>query len=145
MDVGLAIESDASVDSYTPMICAINNALKLYFSGRDYGEDLQYLGIGLIITGSNSEKFHPIRPFKYEKESFYKDIFTNQRKSLKNAASYDVKPDFERFCQMELNEARSYLVQLLVESTEILERNLDKFPQFDFKQFRNDFSDCLTQ
>ncbi|WP_031431889.1 hypothetical protein [Methylomicrobium agile] len=143
MNVGLAIESNETVERFLPIMEKLYTELKIYFYKRDYGKDLQDLAIGLILTGPGTEKFHPIRSFKYEKESSYKDIFTNKRVNIKNAASYDVKPDFERFSQMTLDDAQNYLAELLFESTEVLESNHEKFPNFDVKQFRKDFANCL--
>lgn len=143
MNVGLAIESDQSLEVFSQVFYELDKRLKEYFPNKDFGDDLEDLAIGLILTGPGSERLHPIRPFKYEKESSYKDIFTNKRVTIKNAASYDVKPDFEAFSQMTLDEAQNYLAKLLSESTEVLERNHKKFPNFDVKQFRKDFSNCL--
>lgn len=143
MNVGLGIKRDATIDLYGKMLNELNMTIKRFFVDKNYGDDLENLSIGLIIMGEGSERLHPVSPFTYEKESFYKDIFTNKRVSIKNAASYGIKSDYELFIQMSLDEAERYLSKLLIESTKILERHQDQFPNFNVKQFRKDFSNCL--
>ncbi|WP_426994315.1 hypothetical protein [Methylomonas sp. CM2] len=144
MNVGLAIERDASLENYAHLIREFYSKIKEYFSDKDYGEDLKDLAIGLVLTGPGSERLHPVRLFKYEKESSYKDLFTNKRVTIRNAASYDIKPDFDKFSQMTLEDAQNYLAKLLYESTEVLECHHEKFPNFDVKQFREDFAVCVN-
>jgi len=145
MNLGLAIESDKSVEHLMPAVLGINNALKTYFSGREYGSDLIYVAIGLILVDGSeiSKRFHPVRLFKYKRLDRVKHPGTGQIMEFHNSASWDVKPDFAAFSGMDLGEARDYLCEALISSTAMLDEHHNEFPDFDVTRFRADFEACL--
>jgi len=144
MNVGLAIEIDASVDHLMPSLRGIFNALKEYFASRAYGSDLIEIAIGVILTGPRSERLHPVRPFKYTRFQKQKSRITGGIFEIEKAAEWDVRPDFEKFSRMSQTHAREYLCEILVASTECLDAHRSKFPDFEVGRFREDFKACLT-
>ena len=147
MDVGLAIESDATVSHLIPSVRGVNNALEAYFSSRDYGADLTDIAIGVILVATSeiSDRFHPVRPFKYRRFDREKSRITGEIFEIKTAASWDLKPDFAKFSGVDLIGARDYLCERLIASTSCLETHCSKFPAFDVGRFRVDFESCLKR
>ena len=145
MKIGLAIEADVSVDHLMPAIRGVNNALEACFESREYGSDLIYAAIGLILVDSSaiSKRFHPVRPFKYKRLDRVKHPGTGHIMEFHNSASWDVKPDFAAFSSMGLEGARDYLCEALIASTDCLEEHHSEFPDFDVARFRADFEACL--
>ena len=128
-----------------PAVREINNALKACFADKEFGSDLIYLAIGMILVDSSeiAERFHPVRPFKYKRLDRVKHPGTGHIMEFHNSASWDVKPDFEKFSGMGLDEARDYLCETLIASTACLEKHHSEFPDFDVARFRADFEACL--
>jgi hypothetical protein len=144
MDVGLAIESDVSVEHLMPAVRGVNNAIEAYFVDRDYGSDLTNIGIGMIlVTGPISERLHSVRPFRYRRFDREKSRITGEIFEIHTTAEWDVKPDFEKFSAMRSDDARDYLCEALIASTACLEEHRNQFPDFDVSRFRNDFESCL--
>lgn len=145
MDIGLAIESDVSVEHLIPAVREINNALKACFADKEYGSDLIYIAIGTILVDSSAiaERFHPVRPFKYKRLDRVKHPGTGQIMEFHNSAAWDVKPDFAAFSGMSLEGARDYLCEALIASTACLEEHHSQYPDFDVARFRADFESCL--
>ena len=145
MDVGLGIENDVSVAHLMPAVRGVNDALKTYFLGKEYGLDLIDITIGLVLVTRTaiSERFHPVRPFRYKQLDRVKHPGTGQIMEFHNCASWDVKPDFEIFSGLSLDAARDYLCEALIASTAALEEHHNEFPDFDVSRFRSDFEACL--
>jgi hypothetical protein len=147
MKIGLAVENDVSVSHLMPAVLGVNRALKAYFINKEYGSDLVYIAIGTILKANSiiSKKFHPIRPFKYKKLDRVKHPGTGQIMELHNSAEWDVMPDFELFSRMDLENARNYLCDCLIASTNCLEEQHSYFPDFDVVRFRVEFESCLRR
>lgn len=145
MNVGLGIESDAAVRHLMPAVREINNALNACFAAKEYGSDLIYIAIGMILvdTSAIAKRFHPARPFKYKRLDRVKHPGTGHIMEFHNSASWDVKPDFVKFSSMGLNDARDYLCEALIASTGCLEEHRSQYPNFDVARFRTDFEACL--
>lgn len=144
MNVGLAIESDASVRHLMPAVLGVNNALEECFADREYGSDLIDIVIGLIlVTGSISERLHSVRPFEYRRFDTERSQITGEVYEIHKMATWDVKPDFETFSGLGLEGARDYLCEALIASTACLEEHHSEFPDFDVARFRADFGACL--
>ena len=145
MNIGLAIESDRSIEHLIPTVLEVNNALKLYFANKEYGSDLIYVVIGTILVTDSitSQRFHPVRQFKYKRLDRVKHPGTGQIMEFHNSASWDVKLDFTAYSGMGLDEARDYLCEALIASTSILDEHRSQFPDFDVFRFRTDFEACL--
>ncbi|MGV8992230.1 MAG: hypothetical protein ACOH1Q_12595 [Thiobacillus sp.] len=147
MNVGLGIENDVSVAHLMPAVRGVNDALKACFSDKEYGADLIDITIGMILVTRTtiSDRFHPVRPFKYKRLDRVKHPGTGQIMEFHNSASWDVKPDFETFSSMGLEGARGYLCETLIASTGCLDEHHSEFPDFDVSRFRADFESCLQQ
>lgn len=145
MDVGLAIESDVSVEHLMPAVLGVNNALEACFAKHEYGSDLIYIAIGMVLVDNSAiaERFHPVRPFKYRRFDTEKSRITGEVFEIHKMATWDVKPDFEKFSGMGLEDARDYLCEALIASTGCLEEHHSQFPDFDVTRFRADFEACL--
>ena len=137
MKIGLAIENDATVTNLIPAVHGIDRALKSCFDNKEYGSDMLNIAIGTILVNEStiSQQFHPARPFKFKRLERVKHPGTGQVMELHNCASWDVKPDFEKFSGMDLNDARDYLCDYLMDSTKCLEDNHSLFPDFDVARF----------
>jgi hypothetical protein len=144
MNVGLAIESDVSVEHLMPAVLGINNALEGYFANRSYGSDVTNAAIGtILVTGAISERFHPVRPFRYTRFKREKSRITGEIFEVHTTVGWDVKPNFATFSGQSLDGVRDCLCEALIASTAILEEHHDQYPDFDVTRFRTDFSACL--
>jgi hypothetical protein len=145
MNIGLAIESDKSIEHLMPAVREVNNALKQFFVDKDYGSDLIYIAVGTVLVNNSvtSQRFHPVRPFKYKRLDRVKHPGTGQIMEFHNSAGWDVKPDFATFSGMGVEAARDYLCEALIASTSVLDVNHNQFPNFDVSRFRADFEACL--
>lgn len=145
MNVGLGIESDISIEHLMPAMRGVNNTLKACFADREYGSDLIYIVVGLILVDNSeiAKRFHPVQPFEYKRLDRVKHPGTGQIMEFYNSAVWSVKPDFEKFSGMNLDDARNYLCEILITSTSCLEEHHSQFPDFDVTRFRNDFEACL--
>lgn len=145
MDVGLAIESEKSVEHLISAVLDVNDALMACFKKREYGSDLIKISIGLILLedSEHNRRFHPMRPFDYSRLERIKHPGTGHIIEIRNSAGWDVKTDFEKFRSMNLVQARGYLCEVLIDSTSVLEEHRSKFPNFDVARFRADFEACL--
>lgn len=143
MDIGLAIEYHFSVEHLMPAVLGTNDALKACFANKEYGSDLIYIAIGVILTGHGSERLHPERPFDYSRLDRVKHPGTGEISEIRNSAGWDVKPDFATFSSLSLDAARDYLCEALIASTAVLEEHRSEYPDFDVARFRTDFEACL--
>lgn len=144
MNVGLAIESDKAVEHLMPAVLGVNNAIEAFFADREYGPDVIEVIIGLILmTGSTSERLHPVRPFEYRRFDTERSRIIGGVLEIHKQATWDVKPDFETFSGLGLEGARDYLCEALIASTACLEEHHSEFPDFDVARFRDDFEACL--
>jgi hypothetical protein len=144
MNVGLAIESDRAVEHLVPAAVGITNALEAYFGDRQYGPDVIEIIIGLILmTGSVSERLHPVRPFAYRRFATERSRITGGIVEIHKSASWDVRPDFAVFSGQSLQGARDYLCGVLLASTAVLQEHQSEYPDFDVPGFRADFETCL--
>lgn len=128
-----------------PSVLGVNNTLKSCFASNEYGADLIYIAIGVILVDDSviAKRFHPVRPFDYRHLDKVKHPGTGQIMEFRNSASWDVKPDFAAFSGMNLDAARDYLCETLIASTEVLEEHRSQYPDFDVARFRADFEACL--
>lgn len=144
MNVGLAIESDASIRHLMPAVLGVNNAIEAFFVDREYGPDVLEVIIGLILmTGPTSERLHPVRPFEYRRFDTERSRITGGVIEIHKSATWDVKPDFATFSGQGLEGARDSLCEALIASTGVLEEHHDQYPDFDVARFRSDFAACL--
>ena len=147
MKIGLAIENDVAVANLMPAVFDIDRALKSCFASKEYGSDTLNIAIGTVLVSNStiSQRLHPVRPFKFKRLEKVKHPGTGQIMELYNSASWDVKPDFEKFSGMGLNDARNYLCEYLIASTRCLEDNQGLFPNFEVARFIADFELCLRE
>lgn len=143
MRVGLALEIDSTLDHLASVVAEIDRAFKSFFSDREYGNDVENIFVGIILTGPGSERTHPVRKLRYKK--VHKVRIPGNQIELRNVVEYDIKPDFESFRQADIGEARRQLANELVGSLPILEKHQSKFPEFDVASFRSDVRACLDR
>ena len=67
MEIGLSLEVDGELGRLTNAITRIEDRLTAFFAGKDYGEGVASIYIGVILMGPGSERLHPVRAFKYQK------------------------------------------------------------------------------
>ncbi|MGB8326469.1 MAG: hypothetical protein WCE48_02695 [Steroidobacteraceae bacterium] len=139
MNVGLALEIDSSIDAMASVVTELDDTLKEFFREKIYGDDVQNLAIGVILTSPEIAHMHTVRDLKYRKRVSYK----TPKMEFANVVEYDVKPNFEIFGQLSAPQARKYLAELLVDSTDVMRKHQSKFPNFDVATFTKDLRACL--
>lgn len=122
------------------VIRELSEKLGRCFKDRSYGEDGMNLLIGVILTDPGNSRLHPTRGLKCRK--LVKVKFPPVE--FRNIIEYDLKPDFNLFSQLDLQQARAYLSDLLSHSITVLQDHATKFPDFDLVRFQDDFRTCLT-
>lgn len=143
MRVGLALEIDSALDHLATVVSEIDQELKTFFSDREYGNDVENIFIGIVLTGPGSERIHPVRRLRHKK--LHKIRLPGKQIEFRNLVEYDIKPDFEAYRRADVCEARRRLVGDLVGSLEVLEKHRDRFPNFDVAHFGSDLRVCLDR
>ena len=139
MRVGLATEIDASIDHLSGAVSDLSLRLKAYFETRSYGDDVQSISIGVVLTGPGTAERFPTRGLRYRKLVKIPVL----RTEMKNVVEFDVRPDFDKFRVLGFGEARAYVGECLIESLGILDKHREKFPNFDTQEFARDFAACV--
>jgi hypothetical protein len=145
VELGLAIEMDASIERLHPVLAKIATKLKAFFESKQYGQDLLHIFIGVILTHPDSSRLHPVRKPSFRKLVKYKSSLTNEKVEMHNVFQYDVKPDYEVYRKLNSLDAGRVLCQLLLDSTAMIEAHRGNFPDFDVQQFTEDLRTCLTR
>jgi hypothetical protein len=143
MNVGIALETDAAFEPLSVVVTDAAVKIKEYFATRDYGQDLSNIFIGVILTGPGSERLHPVRRPSYKKLLRFNNRIIKRQMEMKNVFQYDVKPDYEIFSRLNVGEARRVFLELLLDSTIVIEKHKARFPDFDLERFKEDLRSCL--
>jgi hypothetical protein len=143
MIVGLAAYLDQEIERLLPGIGRASTRLKEYFADKSYGDDIESLFIGLILTGPDSERLHPVRPLEYRKKFTLKSSLTGSTEYLGNTVEFDIKPDYATVRIMNSENAQKYIIDALIDGLDVLKENQHKFPKFDVARFTTEFTDCL--
>ena len=143
MIVAIALTVDEEIARLSSGVGRISVRLKECFADKSYGEDIESLFIGLILTGPGSERLHPVRPLKFRKKFTLKSSMTGTTEYLGNTVEFDIKPDYATIRTMNSEKAESYIVDKLLDGLRILAKHQKKFPNFDFDRFAAAFSACL--
>ena len=144
MNIGLALEIDLEIERLSATVVRIEDRLKEHFASRQYGDDVQAIFIGVILTATGSESLHPIRPLEYRKQYTFKMPITGEKRYLGNVVEFDVKPDYATVRTLNSMQADRYIVSCLVDGLAVLRQHQRKFPKFDVEQFVEDFAMCLS-
>lgn len=100
---------------------------------KDYGGNVEHLWIDLVLTENGK-----IFPFRVQKRVTERSTYTEYYSY--NVAHYSLKPDFKILEELSLDEEIcSYLLQLLYQSTLVLEEKRQKLKGFDVVSFRSNF------
>ena len=145
MIVAIAASIDQEIDRLLHSIAQIHTLLKERFADKTYGDGVESIFIGLILTGPGSDRLHPVRGLKYRKKFTLKSALTRNTEYLGNAVEFDIKPDYETIRTMNSERAAIYIADSLIRGLGILEKNHAKFPNFDLVRFTTDFSSCLRE
>jgi hypothetical protein len=142
LDIGLAIEMDQEVDRLSPCLSRINERLKGCFADKVYA-GVADVTIGLILMGEGSEVLHPPRPVSYKKTDSFVNPFTRKRVVVKNALSFDVRPDYAKLRKLGVKAGEKYISESIVEAVDQLLAHKRKMPKFDIVKFKRDLAACL--
>jgi hypothetical protein len=142
LDIGLAIERDQEVDRLSPCLRRINKRLKGCFADKVYA-DVADVTIGLILMGEGSEVLHPQRPVRYKKTDSFFNPVTRKRVVVKNALSFDVRPDYDKLRKLGVKAGEKFICESIVEAVDQLPAHKRKMPKFDIAKFKRDLAACL--
>jgi hypothetical protein len=145
MIVGIALSIDEEISRLSPGVGRLSMRLKECFADKSYGEDIESLFIGLILTGPGSEKLRPVRGLKYRRKFTLRNSLTGTAEYLGNTVEIDIKPDYATIRTMNAEKAETYIVDTLVDGLRILAKHQRKFPNFDFDRFAAAFAACLRK
>jgi hypothetical protein len=143
MIVAIAPYIDEEIERLLHGVGRIGVRLKEFFADKSYGDDIESLFIGLILTGSGSERFHPVRGLKYRRKFTLKSSLTRTSEYLGNTVEFRIKPDYATIRTMNSEKAETYITDTLVDGLGILSKHQKKFPNFDCDRFATAFAACL--
>lgn len=143
MFIGLALEIDSAIEHLCVAVHSLDKRLETFFPDKNYGLDVENIFVGVILTGPGSERLHPIRKLKYQKVLRIK--IPGKVLEKKNVLQYDIKPDYEIFSRLNVEQARQHVAKALINSVGLLERDKAKFPDFDLLHFKEDLRNCLEK
>ena len=143
MIVGIALSIDEEINRLSHGVARLSVRLRECFADKSYGEDIESLFIGLILTGPGSEKLRPVRRFKYRRKFTLRNSLTRTAEYLGNIVEFDIKPDYATIRTMNAEKAETYIIDTLVDGLGILSKHQKKFPNFDLDRFAAAFTACL--
>jgi hypothetical protein len=94
MIVAIAPCIDEETERLLHGVGRISVRLKEFFANKSYGDDIECLFIGLILTGPGSERLHPVRGLKYRRKFTLKNSLARTTEYLGNTVEFDIKPDY---------------------------------------------------
>lgn len=132
-----ALTQETSLTNHqSSMINRLSDELSLYLKGKNYGEDVKYLLIGVITIRPEVDAFFKARKPKYIDFKIIKDAIGNPVEISKNL-SWDSKPDYEVLKCLEGTALQSVVAQSIMDS--LRELKLPKKVQdFDLRAFEKD-------
>lgn len=139
MNVRMTAELDESLAWMIETIGEFEERLAKYFHDKDFGDEVANIFIVVILVAERFKDMHPVRPLKYQKR--LKVSFANV--VLENVVEYDVEAPFDLFSRLKRKQARQSLAELLVDSVEVMESNINKFPGFRVPEFKQALKQCL--
>ena len=145
MKFGVAIEIDSSIDHLSNAVTEFSSKLDACLRKKFYGEGIDNIFVGLILTHPDLERLHGIRKFKFTKEMKGINRISRQRFDLANVVEYDVRPDFSRVTSSNSEQAIQYIAETVLDSLSQLEHHKRKFPKFNVEEFRRDVEKCLLE
>jgi len=145
MIVAIALTIDEEINLLSHGVGRICVRLKECFADKSYGEDIESLFIGLILTGPGSEKLHPVRGLKYRRKFTLRNSLTGTAEYLGNTVEFDINPDYATIRTMNAEKAETYIIDTLVDGLGILSNHQKTFPNFDCDRFAAVFAECLRK
>jgi hypothetical protein len=145
MEIGIALEIDAELERLSSAVTRIEDRLNGCFSTKNYGEGVASIFIGLILMGTDSERLHPVRPFRYRKLYKFTSRITGERTELSDVVTFDVKPNYEGLRRLNAEAAEQFIAAALIEAMDAFSKHQKKFPHFNVTLFTEEFAACLRR
>ena len=139
MLVRIPLELDESLLWVGKIIAEFEERLAKYFHDKDFGDEVANIFIVVILVAERFKDMHPVRPLKYQKRL----KVSSANVVLENVVEYDVAAPFDLFSRLSRKRARQSLAELLVDSVEVMESNIKKFPGFRVPEFKQALQQCL--
>jgi hypothetical protein len=115
------------------------------FLSRDYGSDVAHLWIDLELCPVEADK-RPPWSLRFQKRVKPKPSVTGiPVEACYNVAHYSVRPDYFALARVPMESVKLYLLNLIYDSTAVLERKRHRFPNFNVTAFRKDFLGYLNE
>ncbi len=149
MKFGITTEVDQTASKQLICINRISEELKLFFSGKEYGSDLQELFISLICIKplKELESFFKVKKPRYIDYKQSKNPFTGETVTINKYFNYDIKlneEQYEEFINFPEQKCRHFLAALIIESLKNLNDLPKKVKDFDKTAFEADLTNYLT-
>ena len=143
MKFALSIETSEGVENKIHLISELSNQMTEYFSGKDYGESVKTIFIGIICVSPEFDWFSKIRKPKYV---FYRKYIRDSSEITQDREfSFDIKLDYEKFANQTDEENRKMLASEIKEALSVFDNMPKKVKDFDKEQFKNDIDDFLNK
>lgn len=133
MTIGLAPNLSIEVTKHSAVINSMKNDLDSVIKGKNYGEDISELHIGIVSVSPQFAQFFKPRSPKYTKgpKSYTKE---DVHYKLYNSFEYDVRLDFDAFKNATEQEAQKMIAQGILSSFDVF----NKFKNFNRDEFKSD-------
>ncbi|MEG3791244.1 hypothetical protein V1318_14030 [Lysobacter sp. CCNWLW3] len=143
MIFAIALEVSQEVTHLSSVIAEINQCLERGLLNKDYGEGLDHVYVGLIMTGGDPAGLHSRRPFKFKKTLKVRDLLGGRSEVINNVAQYDIKPNYDAIRLMSPEEFRGFIVDEILVSANVIQENMKFYPNLDFNSLIGDMSASL--
>ena len=113
----------------------------------DYGGVMEHLWIDLeLIEDASRPEGAPRHPFRFQRRVAGRSYFGLPPSDDKfNVGHYSVRPDFQLLKRLGSNEAVTYVLSLIYESTYGLNEKRKRIGEFDLPQFHRKYRDACSQ
>lgn len=143
MRFALTVEASESVANKTYLIHNLSSKLSVYFSDKDYGDDVKEILIRIICVAPEFEWFSTIRKPRYK---FYGKHTRDGVEIIEDRVfSFSLKIDYENFKNQpdELNE--KMLASEIIKSLSNLDSLPKKVKDFNKERFKEDMKTFLDE
>src|SRR5690606_6641876 len=124
MQFGLSVETSVGMaPDKTNVVYSLLEDIKSFLGNRDYGTDVQRIGILVICVAPEFDFFSKVRKPKYT--AFRKYVREDVEFIEDRIFAYDIKLDFESFRNQSDDENKKMLASKILESFS----NLDALPK----------------
>jgi len=142
MEINFLTENSSDVAEKIRSVTGETDRINLFFAGRHYSPNLDYLLIRILCFNQRMEELFPPQPPRYNAQT--RNYMHRGERLEKPAASFEFDLRLNYSVYRELNDVSSEFARDLLESIAVINTN-KKIKEFDMARFKEDLVHCMSQ